>query len=150
MSMKTRRWPIAVTALVLVVGPAPAKNVLIQVTPANVAKQPKVVGVVVKDAGQLKQFDITLRLSFATNFNPIEPHGSLSIAGRGGKTEPVLGSSSRGEVTYSIKIAPEDLDKASFTFTENTQDPQQPFPYPGETYTFRLKDFATAADAAKR
>ncbi len=132
-------------ALVLMVaGEAIAKNVLVQVTPANIGKQRNAFTVKVTDAGKLKQFEISVRRTPTSNFTPGSPRGELAIKGSKPEAVPMALGAADGQVTFTFRVAPEDLDKAWFTFTENSKGP---FPYPGETFTFHLKDFVAAPDS---
>jgi hypothetical protein len=140
--MKAIQLAVAITAVLAQGAPVLAKNVLYRITPENIGKQRNAFTVKVTDAGKLKQIEITARLAPTPNFNPISPRGELSIAGKDGKVESVSMTVAAGQVTFTIRIAPEDLDAAWFTYTENTDSP---FPYRGETFTFRLRDFANAA-----
>jgi hypothetical protein len=139
--MKNLSLVVVIAVVLALGGQASAKNVLKQITPQDLGKQRNAFAVKATDAGKFKQFEISARLTASTNFlTPGAPRGELAIVGKEGKTEAVTMSKvdTEGRVTFTIRVAKEDLDKAWFIFTENSDSD---FPYPGEMFKFHLKDF---------
>jgi hypothetical protein len=134
---------IALTAVLLIGGQAFARHVTHPVTPANIDKQPYAFAVKVKDASDMKEFEITVKPAKGKR-TALAPRGILSLPPRRANhaTPPLTQVTSSEGITYTFRLAPRDVDGTSFTFTESSEGP---FPDPGDYWVFALRDFATAA-----
>src|SRR5437660_1473035 len=130
---------LAVTALLLIGGVAFARHVTHPVTPANIGKQPYAFAVKVKDVGEMKEFEITLKPA-AEKRTPLAPRGVLSLAPRRANhaAPPLTQVTSSEGITYTFRLAPRDVDGASFTFTELFEGP---VPRPCDYLVFLLTEF---------
>jgi hypothetical protein len=142
MSMKYLTVLIALALLLAVCGDVLARTVTHPVTPKNIYKQPFSFAVQVKDAGELKEFEITVR-QHAGKLAPVDSAtGSVEIAACGDRTGPTITRvQANGVQTYRFRLSPCDLDRAHFTFTETPQDWRHPFASPGDYWVFHLSDF---------
>src|SRR5262245_61238078 len=122
-----------------------ARRVTHPVTPSNLDKQPFAFTVQIKDVGGLKEVEITVRQKPGHRAPASTASGSVVINPRGPKpvASPALTRVlDNGVQTYTFRVAPADLDRATFTFTETAEDWRTPFPYPGDYWVFNLRDFA--------
>jgi hypothetical protein len=139
---------IAVAIVLVMDGRVHARHVTHRVTPANLDKQLFSFTVDVKDAGQAKEFKITVKqtilhpglLGSATGTVVIDPCGQKKAA-----FPAVTRTQAEGVQTYTFRVPVSDLDRAHFTFTETPQNSRTPFPFPGDYWVFDLKDFVPKA-----
>lgn len=140
-----KKFPMLFALAILLVGsPVLARHVTHRVTPSNIDKQSFAFTVQAKDVGQLKEFQITVRQKAhpgpgdaATGSVVIRPSGDQQAA-----FPLVTRVRSDGMQTYTFRLSPSDLNRASFTFTETPQDWKRPFASPGDYWVFNLSDFA--------
>ena len=141
---KTVPLCLAVAVLLAVGGQALARRVTHPVTPNNLDKQPFAFTVQVKDVGGLKEVEITVRQKAGRSAPAVTASGSVVIYPRGPKqgASPALTRVlDNGVQTYTFRVAPADLDRTSFTFTETADNWRTPFPYPGDYWVFDLRNF---------
>jgi hypothetical protein len=144
MSMKYFSFVLALVMLLVLGGPAFARHVTHPVTPKNIEKQPFAFAVHVKDVGELKEFEITVRQQSGKPAPIDSATGSVAFVARGKKIAAlptITRVQANGVQTYTFRLSPSDVDLARFTFTETPQDWQRPFPSPGDYWVFDLRDF---------
>jgi hypothetical protein len=135
---------LAVAALLAGGGQALARRVTHPVTPKNIDQQPFAFTVQVKDVEQLKEVTITVRQKPGKPAPIITANGWVGISPRDNTkvTSPAITRVlDNGVQTYSFRVTPADLDRATFTFTETAEDWRTPFPYPGDYWIFDLRNF---------
>jgi len=148
MNMKT--FPICVAAAILlaIAGQALARHVTHPVTPKNIDAQPFAFTLQVKDVGELKEFEITVKQK-AGQRAPVGTATGRAVIDASGKKKPaspaITKVQSDGVQTYTFRLSASDLDRAHFTFTETSQDARIPFPSPGDYWVFDLSDFVSSA-----
>lgn len=148
MNLKHISLFLAVAVLPAVGGQALARHVTHPVTPQNIDQQPFAFTVRAKDVGEFKEFEITVRQKAGKPAPVRTATGELVLDARGGKkaeSPPVTRVLADGGQTYTFRVAPADLDRARFTFTETPEDVRVPFPFPGDYWVFDLGDFAGGA-----
>jgi hypothetical protein len=144
MNRKNFALCLAVAALLAVGGQVFARHVTHPVTPKNIDQQPFAFTVQVRDVGQLKEVEFTVRqkpgklapVISATGWVTINPRDKKQVA-----SPAITRVWDNGVQTYTFRVSPSDLDRASFTFTETPQDVRVPFPYPGDYWVFNLRIF---------
>jgi hypothetical protein len=137
-----------VAVLPAVGGQALARHVTHPVTPQNIDQQPFAFTVRVKDVGGLKEVEITVRQKPGKRAPDRTASGEVVLEASGkkkGELPPITRVLADGVQTYTFRVAPADLDRAQFTFTETPQDVRVPFPFPGDYWVFDLGDFAGSA-----
>jgi hypothetical protein len=144
MNMKKLPLALAVAILLGVGGQVLARHVTHPVTPANVDEQPFSFTVQVKDVGELKEFEITVKQKAGKSAPVGSATGSVVIDACGKKEAAfpaITRVQSDGVQTYTFRLSPSDLDRAHLTFTETPQDVRTPFPSPGDYWVFDLSNF---------
>jgi hypothetical protein len=145
-NMSAKNYPLclAVAVLLAVGGRALARHVTHPVTPENLDKQPFAFAVQVKDAGEMKEVEITVRQRPGKRAPAVSAWGIATLAPRGEKqaaSPAITRILANGVQTYTFRIAPSDVERATFTFSETPQDVRTPFPFPGDYWVFDLKRF---------
>src|SRR5260370_20327395 len=121
--MNMKAFPIFVAAAILlaIAGQVLARHVMHPVTRKNIDKQPFSFTVQVKDAGELKEVEITVKQKAGQRAPAGTATGSVVITA-GGKKKAASPAVTRvqadGVQTYTFRLSPSDLDRAHFTFTE--------------------------------
>ena len=143
--MRTKSFVLLLTVAALLAdrGVAVARHVTHPVTPANIFEQPFSFTVHVKDVGEMKEFEIVVKGKAGHPAPALSATGSALVARSGTKepkTPPVTRVQADGVQTHTFRLAPADLDRATFTFTESPQNVD--FPFPGDYWTFELDRFA--------
>jgi hypothetical protein len=145
MSMKNFPFVLALAILLALSGQAHAKHVTHSVTPENIDKQPFAFTVKVKDVGELKEIEITVRKQTGKSAPVRSATGSVTIiaSGKQPATFPAVTKVQADDVqTYTFRVSASELDRARFTFTES---PEAEFPSPGDYWVFHLSDFVGGA-----
>jgi hypothetical protein len=141
--MPTKTFVLFLAAALLAVrGVAVARHVTHPVTPANISEQPFSFTVHVKDAGEMKEFEIVVKAKAGGAAPVLSATGEVVVARSATKepnTPPVRRVQANGVQTYTFRLAPADLDRATFTFTESPRNVE--FPSPGDYWTFQLGRF---------
>jgi hypothetical protein len=153
MTLKVYIFGLTMITLLAVGGQAYARHVTHQVTPETIEKQPFVFVVQVKDVlikkndsdetAKWKKFEITVKQKAAHPAPVVTATGHamvLPTAGNKATFPTVNRVEGNGVQTYTFRVAPYDVDRASFTFTETPQDPMVAFPSPGDYWLFNLGD----------
>ena len=139
-----KKCPLFVAAAILLaVGTqALARHVTHPVTPANMSKQPFSFTVNVKTVGEVQEFEVIVKAKAMGSAPILSATGEVVIA-RSGKKEalfpPVTRVQSDGVQTYTFRLSPSDVDRATFTFTESPKGVA--FPSPGDYWVFELSEF---------
>jgi hypothetical protein len=145
--MKNSPWFVAVAILLAFAGQALARHVTHPVTPKNIGQQAFSFTVQVKDVGEFKEFEITVKQK-SPKPAPIASATGNVVIEASGKTKaafPVVTRVEAGGVqTYTFRLSPSDLDRSRFTFTETPQDMRIEFPSPGDYWMFDLNDFVAS------
>jgi hypothetical protein len=143
MKSKCYIWFLASVMLLMLSGQVLARRVNHDVTPANIGKLPFSATVNVKDAGQLKEFEITIKGVQGNLFRPPSPGSWLMIPndGKAGTTPAVTKVEKNGNTTFTFQLTAEQVERARFCFVEDAEDWNQPFPAKGDYYQFILKEF---------
>jgi hypothetical protein len=144
MSMKNFPLVLALAMVLALSGQALAKHVNHPVKPKNINEQPFAFTVHVKDVGELKEFEITVRQQTGKPAPVASATGSIEIAANGNKTgalPTITRTETVGVQTYTFRLTPSEVDSAHFTFTETPQDWGHPFAAPGDYWVFDLSDF---------
>ncbi|HEV3146008.1 MAG TPA: hypothetical protein VGZ47_19130 [Gemmataceae bacterium] len=146
--MNTKFLRLALIAVVLLtIGrQALAKRVNNDVTPANIDKLPFTATVKVKDAGKLKEFEITIKDIKGKLVNPTHPPSpggwlELVIDGKAVAAPAVTKVEKGGIITFTFRLTPDQIEGARFAFVEDAEDWSKPFPSNGNYYQFMLKEF---------
>jgi len=144
MSMKNSPLVLALAMLMAVGGQVLARTVTHPVTPKNIDQQPFSFKVQVKDVGELKEVEITVKQKAGKPAPVNSATGSVVIVACG-KKQAAFPSVTRVESnsvqTYIFRVSPSDFDRATFTFTETPQDRRTEFPLSGDYWVFNLSDF---------
>jgi hypothetical protein len=134
---------LAGVMLLVLSGQVLARRVNHDVIPANVGKLPFSATVNIKDAGNLKEFEITLSGVQGNLFRPSSPGGWLTIVNedRPGAAPAVTKVDKGGAITFTFQLTAEQVARARFGFVEDVEDWNRPFPARGDYYQFMLKEF---------
>jgi hypothetical protein len=139
-------WLFGGTILLLIAMPALAKRVNHDVNPTNIDKLPFTATVKVKDVGQLREFEITVKGTWVNPVRTSAASGGVTVAGTDSTAWPkVKRVEQNGVITFTFQISTEQLQHAWFKFVEDADDWNRPFPVHGEYYQFDLKEFARNA-----
>ena len=140
--MKKHSLFVAAVILLAVGTQAFARHVTHPVTPANIAKQPFSFTVNVKTVGDFQEFEVVVQAKTGGKAPILSASGEVVVS-RSGQQEaefpPVTRVQSNGAQTYTFRLSPSVVDRATFTFTES--DPRAEFPSPGDFWVFRLSEF---------
>lgn len=133
---------IAAAILLAVNMQAFARHVTHPVTPANISKQPFAFTVNVKTVGEFQEFEIVVQAKAGGKAPIMSASGEVRVSKSGQQKRelpPVARVESNGVQTYTFRLSPAVVDRATFTFTES--DLRAEFPNPGDFWVFRLSEF---------
>jgi hypothetical protein len=148
-SMKSKTLPLffAVAVLLMLCDQVLALHITHLVTPKNIDEQSFSFTVQARDVGEWKEFEITVRQK-AAHHAPVDSATGKVMIGPSGKKQAAFPAITRvlsdSVQTYTFRLSPTDLDRATFTFTETPQDWRRPFAAPGDYWVFELSDFVAS------
>jgi hypothetical protein len=141
MNMKSFPLLLALSLAPALSGQALARTVTHAVNPKNINEQHFAFAVQFKDAGELKEFEITVRKQTGKLAPVASATGSVEFAANGDKTwapPTITRTEADGVQTYTFRLSPSELERARFTFTET---PPKEFGSPGDYWVFKLSGF---------
>jgi hypothetical protein len=136
---------LVLASLILLVlsGPVLARRVNHDVAPTNIGKLPFSAAVKVKDAEQVKEFEITIKGVKGNLFRPSSPGGWLEIPNdsQPAATPAVKKVEKDETIIFTFQLTADQAQRARFAFVEDAEDWKRPFPARGDYYQFILKEF---------